>query len=79
MSVEKMKIMGVIGKKNLLSKVLRLVLLNGSVHTINALVRVNSSDFFLPPTEKNIKVLEESFGRTTFLKTLFFKERFYQR
>jgi len=59
MSVEKMKIVGVIGKKNLLSKVLRLVILNGSVHTINALVRVNSSDFFLPPSEKNIEVLEE--------------------
>jgi len=59
MSVEKMKIMGVIGKKNLLSRVLRLVVLNGSVHTINALVRVNSSDFFLPPSEKNIEVLEE--------------------
>ena len=59
MSVEKMKIVGVIGKKNLLSKVLRLVVLNGSVHTINALVRVNSSDFFLPPSENNIEVLEE--------------------
>ena len=59
MSVEKMKIVGVIGKKYLLSKVLRLVILNGSVHTINALVRVNSSDFFLPPSEKNIEVLEE--------------------
>ena len=52
MSVEKMKIVGVIGKKNLLSRVLRLVVLNGSVHTINALVRVNSSDFFLPPARK---------------------------
>ena len=59
MSVEKMKIVGVIGKKNLLSRVLRLVVLNGSLHTINALVRVNSSDFFLPPSEKNIEVLEE--------------------
>ena len=59
MSVEKMKIVGVIGKKNLLSRVLRLVVLNESVHTINALVRVNSSDFFLPPSEKNIEVLEE--------------------
>jgi len=59
MSVEKMKIVGVIGKKNLLSRVLRLVVLDGSLHTINALVRVNSSDFFLPPNEKNIEVLEE--------------------
>ncbi|MEA1939062.1 MAG: V-type ATPase 116kDa subunit family protein [Candidatus Caldatribacteriota bacterium] len=59
MSVEKMKIVGVVGKKNLLSRVLRLVVLNGRVHMINALVRVNSSDFFLPPSEKNIEVLEE--------------------
>jgi len=54
-----MKIMGVIGKKNLLNRVLHLVTLNGSMHMINALVRVNSIDFFLPPTEKNIEALEE--------------------
>lgn len=59
MSVEKMKIMGVIGKKTLLNRVLRLVALNGSMHMINALVRVNSTDFFLPPSEKNIEALEE--------------------
>ena len=59
MSVEKMQIMGIIGKKNLLNKVLRLVVLNGSMHMINALSRVNSTDFFLPPTEKNIEALEE--------------------
>jgi len=59
MSVEKMQIMGIIGKKNLLNKVLRLVILNGSMHMINALSRVNSTDFFLPPTEKNIEALEE--------------------
>jgi len=59
MSVEKMKIMGVIGKNNLLNRVLRLVTLNGSMHMINALVRVNSTDFFLPPSEENIEALEE--------------------
>jgi len=59
MSVEKMKIMGVIGKKTLLNRVLRLVVLNGSMHMINALVRVNSTDFLLPPNEKNIEALEE--------------------
>jgi V/A-type H+-transporting ATPase subunit I len=59
MGVEKMKIVGVIGKNALLSRVLRLVVLNGSMHMINALVRVNSSDFFLPPSEKNIEALEE--------------------
>nr|MBC8357950.1 ATPase [Candidatus Aminicenantes bacterium] len=59
MSVEKMKIIGIIGKKTLLNRVLRLVALNGSMHMINALVRVNSTDFFLPPSEKNIEALEE--------------------
>jgi len=59
MSVEKMKIMGVIGKKTFLNRVLRLVVLNGSMHMINALVRVNSTDFLLPPSEKNIEALEE--------------------
>ena len=59
MSVEKMKIMGVIGKRNLLNRILRLLTLHGSMHMINALVRVNSTDFFLPPTEKNIEALEE--------------------
>ncbi|MBP8718907.1 MAG: ATPase, partial [Candidatus Atribacteria bacterium] len=59
MSVEKMKIMGIIGPQNILNKVLRVVILNGSMHMINALSRVNSADFFLPPTEKNITALEE--------------------
>jgi len=59
MSVEKMKIMGIIGPQNILNKVLRVVILNGSMHMISALSRVNSADFFLPPTEKNITALEE--------------------
>ena len=59
MGVETMKIMGIIAKKALLNKVLRLVISSGSMHMINALVRVNSTNIFLPPNEKNIKVLEE--------------------
>ncbi|GAB4114651.1 MAG: V-type ATPase 116kDa subunit family protein [Candidatus Caldatribacteriota bacterium] len=59
MSVEKMKILGVIGKKDLLEKVLRQVILSENMHMINALSRVNSADFFLPPSEKNIEALEE--------------------
>ncbi len=59
MSVEKMKILGVIGKKNLLEKVLRQVILSENMHMTNALSRVNSADFFLPPSEKNIEALEE--------------------
>ncbi|MDD4362989.1 MAG: V-type ATPase 116kDa subunit family protein [Atribacterota bacterium] len=59
MSVERMKIMGIIGKKMFLDKTLRLVVLNKSMHLINALARVNSTDFFLAPTERNIAALEE--------------------
>ncbi len=59
MSVEKMQIIGIIGKKIFLNKVSRLVIVNGNMHMINALSRVNSTDFFLPPTEKNIAALEE--------------------
>jgi len=59
MSVEKMQIIGIIGEKILLDKVSRLVIVNGNMHMINALSRVNSTDFFLPPTEKNIAALEE--------------------
>jgi len=59
MAVEKMKMMGLIGKNELTNKILRLLVLNGSLHVVNALVRINSSDFKLPPTEKNIEALEE--------------------
>jgi len=54
-----MKIMGIIGKKDFLDRVLRLIILSGNMHIINALSRVNSDDFFLPPTEKNMEALEE--------------------
>ena len=59
MSVEKMKIVGIIGPKYILNTVLRMIILHGSMHIINALTRVNSADFFLPPTERNIEALEE--------------------
>lgn len=59
MGIEKMKIVGIIGKKDLLDRVLHQVILSGNIHMINALARVNSTDFFLPPTEKNIEALEE--------------------
>ena len=54
-----MKIMGIIGKKDFLDRVLRLIILSGNMHIINALSRVNSDDFFLPSTEKNMEALEE--------------------
>lgn len=59
MAVEKMKVVGIIGKNTLMSKVLRLIVLNGSFHAINAMTRLNSSDFMLSPNQKNIQFFEE--------------------
>mgnify|MGYP000170436205 CR=1 FL=1 len=59
MAIEKMKIMGVIGKKELLDRVMRLIVLSGSMHFLNAFSRISASDFVLPPNEKNIEALEE--------------------
>lgn len=59
MAIEKMKIMGVIGKKELLDRVIRLIVLSGSMHFLNAFSRISASDFVLPPNEKNIEALEE--------------------
>ncbi|HHY04966.1 MAG TPA: hypothetical protein GX534_07260, partial [Thermoanaerobacterales bacterium] len=47
MAVEKMKIVGLIGDKSLVSKALRLIVLNGNMHFINALTYVNSHEFAL--------------------------------
>ena len=52
MAVEKMKIVGLIGDKSLVSKALRLIVLNGNMHFINALTYVNSHEFALPPVRK---------------------------
>lgn len=61
MSVEEMKIMRIIGPKYFLNRVLHRVILQGSMHMIDALTMVNSADFFLPLalTEKNIEIMEE--------------------
>lgn len=59
MAVETMKMMGFIGKNELMNKILRQLVLVGSLHAVNALVRINSSDFKILPTEKNIEALEE--------------------
>ncbi len=59
MAVEKMKVVGIIGKNRLMSKVLRLMVLNGSFHAINAMTRLNSTDFMLPPNQENIQFFEE--------------------
>lgn len=59
MSVEKMKNMRVIGPKYLLNRVLHEIILQGSMHMIDALPQINTTDFFLPLTEKNIEAIEE--------------------
>jgi len=59
MAIEKMNIMGVIGKKELLDRVMRQIVLNGSMHFLNAFSRISATDFVLPPNEKNIEALEE--------------------
>jgi V/A-type H+-transporting ATPase subunit I len=59
MAIEKMKLMGIIGNISKMNKILRLIILNGSLHVINSLNRISSEDFVLPPSEENIKALEE--------------------
>ncbi len=82
MSVAEMKIVGIVGPKSILNVVMRSVILQGNVHMIDAISRVNSADFFLPPTERNIEALEEepflkhfserrSFGREEKIVNLF--------
>ncbi|ADL08455.1 V-type ATP synthase subunit I [Thermosediminibacter oceani] len=59
MAIEKMKMMGIIGKIPQMNRILRLIILNGSMHVINSISRISSSDFVLPPNEKNIEALED--------------------
>ena len=74
MSVEEMKVMGIIGPKNILNGVLRRIILQGSMHMIDSFSRVYSTDFFLPPTERNIKVLEEEPNLKPYLEKRDFSE-----
>jgi len=59
MAIEKMKLVGIIGNTAQMNKILRFVILKGSMHLINSLNRISSEDFVLPPSEENIKALEE--------------------
>ena len=74
MSVEEMRVMGVIGPKNVLNGVLRRIILQGSMHMIDSFSRVYSTDFFLPPTERNIEVLEEEPNLKPYLEKRDFSE-----
>jgi V/A-type H+-transporting ATPase subunit I len=59
MAVEKMRVIGIIGKRELINKVLRLIVFNGNLHVINAITLLDSSNFMLPTNEENIQFLEE--------------------
>ncbi|SNX53441.1 V-type ATPase 116kDa subunit family protein [Thermoanaerobacterium sp. RBIITD] len=59
MAVEKMKVFGMIGSIKDMNKALRLALIDGSIHMINALSYLNSSNFMMPPSEENVEALKE--------------------
>lgn len=59
MSVEKMKILGVIGKNTDLDQVAKMVILNGSLHMLNAISELNSNYFELKACEDNINAMQE--------------------
>ncbi|SHE77945.1 V/A-type H+-transporting ATPase subunit I [Caldanaerobius fijiensis DSM 17918] len=59
MAVERMKVIGIIGPISDLNKCLREVILNGSVHIINAFNYINTTNFALSPSEDHVEALEE--------------------
>ena len=60
MAVERMKTMGIIGRISDMDKICRAVVLNGSVHLLNALSEINSNYFKITASEENIEAIEES-------------------
>ncbi len=59
MAVEKMKIISIVGKRDDLDKVSRLVVLNGNVHMLNALSEINANYFELEASEDHIQAMQE--------------------
>jgi V/A-type H+/Na+-transporting ATPase subunit I len=59
MAVEKMKVIGIVGSNSDLDKVARMVIMNGSMHILNALSELNSNYVELNTTEANIDVMQE--------------------
>lgn len=60
MAVEKMKTVGIIGRISDMDKICRAIVLNGSMHMLNALSEINSNYFKLTASEENIEAIEES-------------------
>ena len=59
MAVERMKIATIIGKHTDLDKVSRLIVVNGSIHILNALSELNSNNLNLSAPQKHMQTLQE--------------------
>ena len=59
MAVEKMKVIGIVGNNNDLNKVARMVIMNGTVHMLNAISELNSNCLELKASEDNINAMQE--------------------
>jgi len=59
MAVEKMKVIGIVGSNSDLDKVARIVIMNGSMHILNALTELNSNCIELKTSEDNIDIIQE--------------------
>jgi V/A-type H+-transporting ATPase subunit I len=59
MAVEKMKIVGIVGNNSDLDKVARMVVMNGSMHILNAISELNSNCLELKASEDNINAMQE--------------------
>lgn len=59
MPVEKMKVVGIVGSNSDLDKVARMIIMNGSMHVLNALAELNSNYIELKASEDNIDIMQE--------------------
>ncbi len=69
MAIEKMKTVGIVGKIDDIDKVCKAIVLNGSMHMLNALAEVNSNHFKLSASEENIEAIEESINLRSYQET----------
>lgn len=59
MAVEKMKIVSIIGKLSDLDRASRLVVMNGSIHVLNALSELDSNSLNLKASQEHMQALQE--------------------
>lgn len=69
MAVEKMKTVGIVGRIDDMDRICRSVVLNGSMHMLNALSEINSNYFKLSASEEHIEAIEESIQIEPYSKT----------